>query len=236
MKLTLEKLDQLDQEFEKFKANLLNTEHQETKDAVAFIDKHRPNKAFQIFALLKMDRDKNLAHTQDLASQIWELQDRINELLGRGAEVIKERDELKAWVKDNAPEFESQLKWVVAIPEETDSTPDYFPAESKEIAQRAVHRYQNMMTNRFIDHPDLAESINNSIHFCIWHGTDDEFEALKSETFYNEEWFKQPMYNCRSIEEIQEAFRDKDIVHCFKGDEELITDSIEEAKRFYEVA
>ena len=31
MKLTLEKLDQLDQEFEKFKANLLNTEHQETK-------------------------------------------------------------------------------------------------------------------------------------------------------------------------------------------------------------
>ncbi len=236
MKLTLEKLEQLDQEFEKFKANLVTTESEHLKETYAFIDKHFPNKAFQYWALMMLDRQQKLEHTQNLASEIWELQDRINVLLGRGDEVIKERDELLIWVKEKTPEFKSQLKWVVAIPEEPDSEPDYFPAESKEIAQRVVTRYKNMMTNRFVDHPDIAESINDSIHYCLWHGTDAELEALKSEIFYNEEWFKLPMYNCRSAEEIKEAFRDKEIVHCFNGDKELITDSIDEAKRFFGVA
>ena len=239
--LTEDKLLELEADYKKFQENLKNTQHQETKDVVDFLEKRAGNKAFQIFALLKMDRDENKAHTQNLAAEIWDLKDQISELLGRGHEVIQERDELQAWVKENSPEFKSQLKWVVAIPEEPDSIPEYFPAESKEIAQRAVRRYKNMMTNRFEKDPDLAETINSSIHCCLWLGTDEEFEALSLKaimegTFYDEEWFKKPMYNCRSIEDIQEAFRDKDIVHCFNGDKELITDSIEEAKRFYGVA
>lgn len=235
MELTLKKIEQLEVEFEKFKSNLATTENQLLKDSIALLDKHTPNKAFQYWALMMLDRERNTAHTQELASQHWELQDRINELLGRGAEVIKERDELQAWVKENAPEFKSNLKWVVAIPEEPDSAHEYFPAESKEIAYRALKRYKNMMTNHFANHPDLAQTINDSMHVCLWHGTDDEYEALKSKSFYDEDWFKQPMFNCRSAEEIQEAFRDKDIVHCFNGEKELITDSIEEAKRFYGV-
>lgn len=58
MELTLEKLDQLDQEFEKFKANLVNTENKPLKDMVAFLDKHRPNKTFQLWALMMIDREK----------------------------------------------------------------------------------------------------------------------------------------------------------------------------------
>lgn len=235
MSLTQKQLEQLEVDYSAFQKNLETTKHQNTKDLVAFLEKYTPNKAFIMWALMKIDRDNNQVHMQNLASEIWDLKDQINELLGRGNEVIQERDELQAWVKENSLEFKSQLKWVVAIPEESDSKPDYFAAESKELAQRAVRRYRNMMTNRFVDHPDLAESINSSIHYCLWHGTDAEFEALKAEVFHNEEWFKQPMCNCRSIEEIQEAFRDKDIVHCFNGKNELITDSIDEAKRFYGV-
>jgi len=234
--LTQQKLEELEKEFQKFKDNLVNTQSEKLKSTVAFLDKHTPNPAFQYWALMMLNREDMLQHTQNLAFRITALEDEINWLKGCGYEVIQERDELLNWVKENAPEFKSNLKWVVGIPDEPDSAPNYYPAESKEIAQRAVRRYKNMMSNRFFKNPDLAEEINGSIHISLWHGTDEEFEALKAEVFHNEDWFKQPMCNCRSAEEIQEAFRDKDIVHCFNGEKELITDSIDEAKRFYEVA
>lgn len=241
MELNQEILKDLEVKFEKFKDNLANTQSESLKEKMAFLGKYTPNPAFQYWALMYLDRKNNMAHTQNLAAEIWELKDRINELLGRGNEVIRERDELQAYVKEHCPKFKSQLKWVVGIPEEPDSAPEYFPAESKQIAQRVINRYKKMMTNRFKKHPDIAETINNSIHIALWHGTDEEFEALTLKAilegyYYDEAWFKKPMCNCRSAADIKEAFREEDIVHCFNGVNELITDSIEEAKRFYGVA
>lgn len=236
MTLTQEKLLELEADYKKFQDNLKNTTHQETKDTVAFLEKYAGNKAFQIFALMKIDRDANQAHTQNLASEIWELKDHINELLGRGAEVIKERDELQDWVKKNAPEFKSNLKWVYSIPEEPDSPPNYFPAESKEIAYRAKARFKKMFEREFAESPEIAEMIIRQMDVTIWHGTDEEFEELKKESFYDEAWFKEPMYQCKNIEQIEKVFKYDEIVHCYKDGTELITDSIEEAKRFYEVA
>ena len=236
MSLTQEKLLELEADYKKFQDNLKNTTHQETKDAMKFLEKYAGNKAFQIFALMKMDHDANQAHTQNLASEIWDLKDQINELLGRGNEVIQERDELQAYVKEHCPEFKSQLKWVYSIPEEPDSPPNYFPAESKEIAYRAKARFKKMFEREFAESPEIAEMIIRQMDVTIWHGTDEEFEELKKESFYDEAWFKEPMYQCKNIEQMEKVFKYDEIVHCYNGGQELITDDYEEAKRFYWVA
>ena len=94
--MNVEKLEELDRKFELFKEKMGSTNHPFTRDTLDFLDKHRPNKAFQYWALVMLQRELDRAHTEDLASQIWDLEGRINELLGHGAAVIKERDELRA--------------------------------------------------------------------------------------------------------------------------------------------
>lgn len=94
--IDIEKLEELDRKFELFKEKMGSTNHPFTRDTLDFLDKHRPNKAFQYWALVMLQRELDRAHTEDLASQIWDLEGRINELLGHGAAVIKERDELRA--------------------------------------------------------------------------------------------------------------------------------------------
>lgn len=230
MKLTLEKLDQLDQEFEKFKSNLENTEHQETKDAVAFIDKHRPNKAFQYWALMMLDREQKLEHTQNLAAEFWELQDRINELLGHGAEVIKERDELLGAIKIHAPDWKSKLLWCVEIAEEPDSPFEQIPAENKAIAQRVVKRYHQMNNNSY--KPELAKSANACIRVAMWYGAPEEHVA----ELFNENWFELAMFTCDSVDRIDAAFKAKDLVQCKHQGKVLVTNGINEAKRFFGVA
>ena len=98
--MDVEKLEDLDRKFELFKEKMGSTNHPFTRDTLDFLDKHRPNKAFQYWALVMLQRELDRAHTEGLASQIWDLEGRINELLGHGAAVIKERDELRA--KSNA--------------------------------------------------------------------------------------------------------------------------------------
>lgn len=235
MELTQEKLKDLEAKFEKFKTNLVNTQSQSLKEKVAFLDKYTPNPAFQYWALMYLERENNLTHTQNLASEIWDLRDQISELLGRGNEVIQERDELQAYVKEHCPEFKSQLKWVYSIPEEPDSPPNYFPAESKEIAYRAKARFKKMFEREFAESPEIAEMIIRQMDVTIWHGADEEFEELKKESFYDEAWFKEPMYQCKNIEQMEKVFKYDEIVHCYNGDQELITDDYEEAKRFYGV-
>lgn len=94
--MDVEKLEDLDRKFELFKEKMGSTNHPFTRDTLDFLDKHRPNKAFQYWALVMLQRELDRAHTEGLASQIWDLEGRINELLGHGAAVIKERDELRA--------------------------------------------------------------------------------------------------------------------------------------------
>ena len=231
MELTLEKLDQLDQEFEKFKANLVNTENKSLKDMVAFLDKHRPNQAFQLWALMMLDREQKREHTEFLSSQLWAAEDQINELLGRGAEVIKERDELLETIKIYAPDWESKLLWCVEMAEEPDSPFEQIPATSKAIAQRAVKRYHTMHSNSFHD-KDIAQSANNCIRVSMWNGIPEEHVA---KILFNEAWFDLPMFKCDSADRIDQAFKAKDLVKCTHQGKVLVTKDIDEAKRFFGV-
>lgn len=232
MELTLEKLDQLDQEFEKFKANLVTTKSEHLKETFSFIEKYRGNKAFQYWALMMLDREQKLKHTQNLASEIWELKDRINELLGRGAEVIKERDEVLEAIKAHAPDWESKLLWCIEMAEEPDSPFEQIPASSKSIAQRAVKRYRAMHSNSF-HNKDIAQSVNNCIRVSMWDGTPEEHVA---KILFNEAWFDLPMFKCDSADRIDQAFKAKDLVKCTHQDKVLVTKDIDEAKRFFGVA
>ena len=229
MELTLEKLDQLDQEFEKFKANLVNTENKPLKDMVAFLDKHRPNKTFQLWALMMIDREKKREHTEFLSSQLWTAEDQINELLGRGAEVIKERDELLEAIKIHAPDWESKLLWCVEMAEEPDSPFEQTPASCKSIAQRVVKRYHEINNNSY--DTDIAKSMNNCIRVAMWHGLAEEHIV----DLLNEAWFDLSLFKCDSPDHIEMAFKAKDLVKCTHKGNVLITKDIEEAKQFFGV-
>lgn len=54
--------------------------------------------------------------------------------------------------------------------------------------------------------------------------------------FYTEDWFKEPMYQCKNMQQAEQVFKYGEIVHCYKDSAELITSDFEEAKHFYEVA
>ncbi|RLL25523.1 hypothetical protein D9K80_18885, partial [Acinetobacter cumulans] len=121
--------------------------------------------------------------------------------------------------------------WCVAIRPESDSPHEQSPAASKEIAERAVARYKAMASaegNEF-----MIESFEDLIQVQQWHGTRKEHI---NKMFYTEVWFKEPMYQCKNAEQMEKAFKYNEIIHCYKGDQELITSDYEEAKRFYGVA
>lgn len=125
----------------------------------------------------------------------------------------------------------SKKLWCVAIRPEGDSPYKQSPAASKEIAERAVTRYKSMTLaegNEF-----MIESLEDLIQVQQWHGTRKEHI---NKMFYTEGWFKEPMYQCKNIEQMEKVFKYDEIVHCYNGDQELITDDYEEAKRFYGVA
>ena len=235
MNLTTEQLTEISNSHIEYLKKFDDPNNPNIQQVIKQLKSHNDDPVFIHWALAFFEHERQKTKIQEMAAKHWGMQDQISELLGRGAETIKERDELKAVVSEKVPEWKSQLKWVVAIPEEPDSEAEYFPAESKEIAQSAVSRYRNMTTNRFAENPEIAETINNSIHYCLWHGTDEEFEALKAENFHDEAWFNEPMSNCHSVADLLEAFRDKDIVHCFHEGKELKTANYEEACKFYGV-
>ena len=125
----------------------------------------------------------------------------------------------------------SKKLWCVAIRPEGDSPHEQSPAASKEIAERAVARYKAMALaegNEF-----MIESFDDLIQVQQWHGTHKEHE---NKMFYTEDWFEEPMYQCKNMKQAEQAFKYGEIVHCYKDDAELITSDFEEAKRFYEVA
>ena len=230
MELTLKKLDDLDLKFKAFKEKIEVTDHPYTRETVDFLDKHRPNKAFQYLALMMLQKELDQTHTQNLASEIWELKDRINELLGRGYEVIQERNELLEAVKTHLPEWQSKLLWCVEIAEEPDSPFEQIPASSKDVAQRAVKRYHLMNNNSYKS--AIAQSANDCIHIAMWYGTpEDHAENI----LFNDAWFDLPMFTCESVDHIEMAFKAKDLVECLHDGKTLITKDIEEANRFFGV-
>ncbi len=125
----------------------------------------------------------------------------------------------------------SKKLWCVAIRPEGDSPYKQSPAASKEIAERALARYRAMTKaegNQF-----MIESFDEYFQVQEWEGTAKEHQE---QMFYTEVWFKEPMYQCKNAEQMEKAFKYNEIIHCYKGDQELITSDYEEAKRFYGVA
>lgn len=126
--------------------------------------------------------------------------------------------------------MEDNKLWCVGICPEDDSPHEQSPAASKEIAERAVARYKAMALaegNEF-----MIESFEDLIQVQQWHGTRKEHI---NKMFYTEDWFKEPMYQCKNMQQAEQVFKYGEIVHCYKDGAELITSDFEEAKRFYEV-
>ena len=125
---------------------------------------------------------------------------------------------------------EDNKLWCVAIRPESDSPHEQSPAASKEIAERAVARYKAMALaegNEF-----MIESFDDLIQVQQWHATRKEYI---NKMFYTEDWFKEPMYQCKNMQQAKQVFKYGEIVHCYKDGAELITSDFDEAKRFYEV-
>ena len=127
--------------------------------------------------------------------------------------------------------MEDKKLWCVAIRPEGDSPHEQSPAESKEIAERALDRYRSMTKaegNQF-----MIESFDEYFQVQEWEGTAEDHQE---QMFYTEAWFKEPMYQCKNMQQAEQAFKYREIVHCYRDDAELITSDFDEAKRFYEVA
>ena len=124
----------------------------------------------------------------------------------------------------------SKKLWCVAIRPEGDSPHEQSPAASKEIAGRALARYRAMTKaegNQF-----MIESFDEYFQVQEWEGTAEEHQE---QMFYTEDRFKEPMYQCKNMQQAEQVFKYGEIVHCYKDSAELITSDFDEAKRFYEV-
>ena len=127
--------------------------------------------------------------------------------------------------------MENNKLWCIGICPEDDSPHEQSPAASKEIAERALARYRAMTKaegNEF-----MIESFDEYFQVQEWEGTTEEHQK---QMFYTEGWFKEPMYQCKNMQQAEQAFKYGEIVHCYKDSAELITSDFDEAKRFYEVA
>lgn len=129
----------------------------------------------------------------------------------------------------NQPE---KIKWAVQC--SYDDEIDLRPAESEEIAYKAVRRMKNDLNFSFYRPSEpRCKSRHDNIVVVSWAGSDEEH---KKEMFYNQAWFDQPLCqfnNCaqaiRYITELDE------VVHCYipNTDREVITRSVDEVKAFF---
>lgn len=120
--------------------------------------------------------------------------------------------------------------WCVGVRPEGDSPHEQLPAMSKELAERAVERYRAMTKaegNQF-----LIETFDDWCQVQRWHGTRREHMR---KMFYNDAWFKAPMYQCHNMVQAEKAFKYGELVHCYNGTAELITADFNKAKEFYGV-
>ena len=127
--------------------------------------------------------------------------------------------------------MEDNKLWCVGICPEDDSPHEQSPAASKEIAERALARYRAMAKaegNEF-----MIESFDEYFQVQEWEGTAEEHQE---QMFYTEDWFKEPMYQCKNMQQAEQVFKYGEIVHCYKNGAELITSDLKEAQLFYEVA
>lgn len=119
--------------------------------------------------------------------------------------------------------------WCVGIRPEGDSPHEQEPAISKEIAERGLERIRKMIEaegNRL-----LIENFDDYCQVQKWEGTAEEHAA---NMYYTEDWFNEPIYQCKNMEQAEIAFQFGEIVHCLRSDgAEIVTADFEEAKQFY---
>lgn len=126
--------------------------------------------------------------------------------------------------------MEKNKLWCVGICPEDDSPHEQSPAASKEIAERALARYRTM--TKAEGNQLMIESFDEYFQVQEWEGTAEEHQE---QMFYTEDWFKEPMYQCKNMQQAEQVFKYGEIVHCYKNGAELITSDLKEAQLFYEV-
>ena len=122
----------------------------------------------------------------------------------------------------------TKTKFCVEFNEEGDSPEwEQVPAESAEIALRAVLRMRKDLTNGQKSYFSLGRWFRPA----FWQGSDEEHTA---KMFYTEEWFKKPMKRFnnpqKAIEYIQLM---NECVECFSGDSSITAYTIEEVNNFF---
>lgn len=129
------------------------------------------------------------------------------------------------WSKDV-----SAVKFCIGIMDDVDDAEfsHVHPAESVEIAVRAVKRLRAEMTHGFHDS-------NHSPEYCVqilaWQGTDQEY---KDNMLYTEEWFNKPLRrydNAEKAKEFMTALNEP--VECYVGEIKIDARTPEEVDAFF---
>lgn len=123
-------------------------------------------------------------------------------------------------------------KWAVSFTND-DGECEVDPAESEEMAFKAVRRIKRDLNFSIHDRKFLYQSRHDDIKVVVWSGSNkDHAEKM----FYNQAWFDQPLcqfQNCdQAIKYITEM---DDVVRCYipKTEFEVVTRSVGEVKAFF---
>lgn len=91
--------EELFKQFNDFIARIERTDSQELKDLIqSLLPYNKGGDEFLFWALMQLEIIRANDHSKNLAAEVISYQDRINELLGNGYDVIQERDLLKSEV------------------------------------------------------------------------------------------------------------------------------------------
>lgn len=122
-------------------------------------------------------------------------------------------------------------KWAVSFA--NDDGECEFPAESEEIAYKAVRRIKRDLNFSIYDHKFSYGSRHDEIKVVVWSGSNEDHAE---KMLYNQAWFDQPLCqfeNCaQAIKYITEM---DEVVRCYipKTEFEVVTRSVDEVKAFF---
>lgn len=122
---------------------------------------------------------------------------------------------------------DSKTKYAVCIEDITGEEPEeIFPAESGEIAFKAVQRLKKDMAGK-----GNFRSRVTSIRAVAWNGTEQEH---KEKMFYTKDWLNQPLRRYDDPQKAIEYMTDYDeIVECYDSKSSITTRSVDEVNKFF---
>ncbi|WP_111857805.1 hypothetical protein [Acinetobacter sp. CFCC 10889] len=127
-----------------------------------------------------------------------------------------------------------EKKWAVQCGHDDEDEIVLLPAESEEIAYKAVRRIKNDLNfSSYGPNEPRFKSRHDNVFVVCWNGSTEEH---KKEMFYNQAWFDQPLLQfddcAKAIRYITEL---DEVVRCYipKTEFEIVTRSVDEVKAFF---